>query len=417
MFESISDFLHKRKADKLKASPGANSEKRENIEKKYDLDTWIPDAAKRAAQLYMASHPSTFSHPDAKIGSIIAVNQQASDGYLRTGNIAYELDVFGNAAALDVYKFLCLKHEDGQTVLQHLEQDSEAIKQFFSQKIPTVSYENSRSGFLALKLRTGKNQTDGWVKQVYFPVDTNRDTNPYHLLSILTPSGLLTQAKIRIDAVRFSEIGTTARKARRENQHHPEGFDDIPGLTVIKYGGTKPQNISVLNNQNAGRAYLLSSVPPTLTQRQVRLPTRNFFRHSLSIRKFQDSFQTLDRLMQNRINNIHIREGIRNTLNYLIDQVLQQALRIRASEPGWSNGEHYQNLPLEQRIWLDDAYIEQREQTDDWLEAVVNDFTRWIISAYETLCQQSHTQLSDDEFRELAALIKEALAADQEFFK
>lgn len=416
MQESITTFFAERKVvwlkTKLKATedPDEQAAIQQEAEDKFSLPTWLPDAARRAAWLSMVSHPGKFSHPSAKTSAVIAESRPANDGYLRTGNVDYELDVFGNAAAMDVYKFLNLPLDDGQTLLQHLEQDSEQAKHLLN--VPTANYDSLRSGFLAVKQSADGNRTDGLVKQVYFPVGEN-----YHLLSILTPAGMLAQAKSRIDAMRFSDATKQAKDSRRKSEHHADGFDDILGLTVTLYGGTKPQNISVLNNQNAGRAYLLSSVPPTFDQRQVRLPTRHFFRNSLSARRFQDSFQTLDRLMRSGINNIHIREGIRNSLKYLIDAVLRQAFAIRAAGPGWSQAEHYRDLPLAQRIWLDDAYLEQREQSDAWLDEVAGDFARWIVRTYEYLCKYSRTKLGDDELRELATLIEQALAADKEFFK
>lgn len=416
MHESITTFFADRKAAWLKTKlktaeePDEQAAIQQEAEGKFSLPTWLPDAARRAAWLAMVSHPSKFSHPSAKTSPVIAKSTQSNDGYLRSGNVDYELDVFGNAAAMDVYKFLHLPLDDGQTLLQHLEQDTEQAKRLLN--VPTADYHSLRAGFLAVKQKDVGNRTDGLVKQVYFPVDDD-----YHLLSILTPSGILVQAKSRIDAMRFSEATKQARDSRRKNAYHADGFDDIPGLTVTVYGGTKPQNISILNNQNAGRAYLLSSIPPTFDQRKVRLPTRHFFRNSLSARRFQDSFQTLDKLMCSGINNIHIRDGIRNTLRYLIDAVLRQAFAIRATGPEWSNTDRYQGLPLAQRIWLDDSYLEQREQSDAWLDEVAGDFARWIVRTYEYLCKDSRTKLGDDALPELATLVEQALAADKEFFK
>ncbi|TOM55970.1 type I-F CRISPR-associated protein Csy1, partial [Vibrio parahaemolyticus] len=57
---------------------------------------------------------------------------------------------------------------------------------------------------------------------------------------------------------------------------------EIYGLTTIGYGGTKPQNISVLNNQNAGKAHLLPSLPPQIAQRKRRLPTYDFFTNTVN---------------------------------------------------------------------------------------------------------------------------------------
>lgn len=46
---------------------------------------------------------------------------------MRSGNVPQQ-DVVGNAAALDVYAFLCLTLADGQTVLAHFEQSSDLLK-------------------------------------------------------------------------------------------------------------------------------------------------------------------------------------------------------------------------------------------------------------------------------------------------
>ena len=51
------------------------------------------------------------------------------------------------------------------------------------------------------------------------------------------------------------------------------------------------------------------------------------------------------------------------------------------------------------------------------MEEIAGDFARWIINAYEYLCKDSRTRLSDDEWRELASLAEEAVAADKGFFK
>jgi len=416
MNQSIATFLDERKAvwlkDKLKATASEEEQLaiQQKADDKFSLSTWLPDAAKRAGQLSMASHPSKFSHPSAKTSPVIYEAERTNDGYLRTGNIGYDLDVFGNAAAMDVYKFLCLTLDDSQTVLQHLEQDSLAVKHLFD--IPTSSYESLRLGFLTVKQSNGGNSTDTLVKQVYFPVNAN-----YHLLSILSPSGLMTQAKNRIDLMRFSDASKQARECRRKDEFHADGYDDIIGLTVTAYGGANARNISVLNNQNAGRAYLLMSVPPIIERRQVRLPTQSFFKDSLQARKFTDDFQNLDRLMRSSINNKNIRKGISNTLKFIIRSILENAFNIRSFGIGWSQQEHYQGLPMPQKIWLDDAYIEQRELEEEWIEPITSDFGRWIINAYEFLCKDSFIMLGDDELRELNNLTEEAILADKEFFK
>ena len=416
MNQKISEFFVERKTAYLKAKikPSLSTEEETQIladaEDRFCLSTWLPDAAKRASQLSMVSHPSKFSHPSAKTSSVIAKSNHVNDGYLRSGNIEYELDVFGNAAAMDVFKFLSLKLEDDKSIFSHLEEDSSIIKLVF--KIPTASYESLKNDFLSIKKIDTSCKTDHLIKQVYFPVNDD-----YHLLSVLTPSGLLTLLKTRVDNIRFSDETKTAKEYRRKNEYHALGYDDLFDLTVTGFGGTQPQNVSVLNSQNAGRAYLLSSTPPKLKHRDIRLPNQDFFKNSLRPSQFKDSFQTLHSLMIVPVNNVHLRNGISNTLKYIIDQVLQRAFKIRSSTIGWSNAEHYQFLPLAQRIWLDDEHISKRQNEDEWINQINRNFARWILQAYEFTCKDSHIKLSDHELHEIRNYVDEALANDQEFFR
>jgi len=416
MNQNISEFFAERKAAFLKAkikpslSPEEEAQILADAEEKFSLSAWLPDAAKRVSQLSMVSHPSKFSHPSAKTSSIIAKGTKAIDGYLRTGNIDYELDVFGNAAAMDVFKFLSLKLEDGQSILSHLEEDSSTLKKEFT--IPTANYENLKNDLLSIKKIDISSKTDHLVKQVYFPVEDN-----YHLLSTLTPSGLLTLLKSRLDYIRFSDDTKMAKEYRKKNEYHASGYDDLFDLTVTGFGGTQPQNVSVLNSRNAGRAYLLASTPPKLKHRDIRLPTQDFFKSSLRTSQFKDSFQTLHSLMIVPINNVHLRHGISNTLKYIVDQVLQRAFKIRSTTIGWSNAEHYQSLPLAQRIWLDDVHISKRQDEDEWISQINRHFARWILQAYEFTCKDSHIKLSDHELHEIRNYVDEALANDQEFFR
>lgn len=153
--KNITDFFTERKSAwlKKKISPALNESEKANLtqeaEEKFSLNFWVPDAVKRASQLSMASHPGKFSHPDAKTSSIIAKCQKANDGYLRSGNVEYDLDVFGNAAAMDVYKFLTLKMDDGKSILEHLEEDSTEVRSLFS--IQTATYEDLKNGLLSVK--------------------------------------------------------------------------------------------------------------------------------------------------------------------------------------------------------------------------------------------------------------------------
>ena len=414
MTQAVMEYLAERRKNWLDKRLSADMDEAETMaleteaNERFSLAQWLPDAARRAGHLSMVSHPSKFSHPSAKTSAVIAQSSLQADGYVRTGNVNYPLDVFGSAASIDVYKFLALSLSDGNTVLEHLEQETALAQQLLSQA-PSVSAPELTSQFLAIKASETQVKTDGLVKQVYFPVE-----GAYHLLSILTPSGMLTELKERIDALRFSDASKEAREARKHQLYHAQGFNDILDLTVTVYGGSKPQNISVLNNQNSGRSYLLPCKPPKLDQRTTRLPSRDFFKQTLFVRDFDVYFKSLFELMALDINNMHIRDGIRKVLHKIVDEVMYRAFCVREFAGGWSQTEHYQALPKAQQLWLDAALLEKRLEDDEWQEVIAKALRQWLAGEIER--RQNHIKLGDAEQLFLQAAIVDVLAADKEYF-
>lgn len=404
---AIENFLSERKAARIKKNlkPGISDQERRAIELEatefFRLDNWLPDAAKRAGWLSMLSHPGKFTHPSAKTSAIIAEAQPKPDGFLRTGNADTDLDVLGNAAALDVHKFLSLTLTDGQTVLAHLEQTSAAIQTQF--ELSTLPFSELQQGLLAIKQSSDTAKTSEKIKQVYFPVGDG-----YHLLSILTPSGLMFKLKEAINVLRFSDEAKQAREDRRHQVHNEQGFAELYNLSVIGFGGTKPQNISVLNNQNGGTAYLLPSLPPQLETRAIQPPKTGFFSDSLYYKHYQDSFKALHRLLMVNHNTIDIRDGRDYWISSIAEQIIEKVWQFRQLPPGWSDAT---NLPLAQKIWLDAAYNEQRENQDAWLDEIIRAIADWFYIAYEkTVGKDKAVFLGDVEL----AHIRTVLGAMQE---
>lgn len=416
MTASIEAFLNERKElwlkDRLKKAENETviAELQQQANERFSLQEWLPDAAKRVSQLSMVSHPSKFSHPSAKTSSVIVQAKHSVDGYLRSGNVDYPLDVFGNAAAMDVFKFLSVNLDNGQTVLDAFEKQDEDLKQFIQRS--SLDFDVLRLAFLVIKDNDTSVKTDHLVKQVYFPIGEKN----YHLLSLLTPSGLITKLKQSIDAIRFSDATKLAKDRRKKNELDEVGYADIYDLTVTAYGGTQPQNVSVLNSQNAGRAYLLSSAPPQFEKRAIRLPKTDFFAQCLYRKNFQDSFLQLHKLMQLDVNNIDIRTAIRNIIQFVIDQVMFQAFKIRQSyAEGWSNEDYYASLPKLQCVWLDHFYENEREQDDEWRNELNREIARWILRSYEKSIEGSFT-LGTGELVEVKQRVEKSLQQMKEFF-
>jgi CRISPR-associated protein Csy1 len=409
----IQNFLSERKESWLKKKIDSKTTAEQDREltleanELFMLATWLPDAAKRAKQLSLVSHPAKFSHPSAKTSSIIAVAERKADGFVRTGNTVDQLDVFGNAAAMDVYKFLSLALTDGQTVLSHLEQQTPTIQQQFT--LPNVSYTELATSLLTIKSKnTEKAVTSDIVKQVYFPISEES----YHLLSVLTPSSLMFTLKQRVNILRFSDEAKAAREAKKNNHHYHSELAEIYSLTVIGFGGTKPQNISVLNNQNGGTAYLLESLPPILKKRSINPPKNNFFSNSLRLKDFQEDFDQLHKQLSSDTNNIHVRNKRDWLIKNIIYQVADKLWQIRFLDAGWSTSDNYQNLSPQQKTWLDQAYKDTREQQTDWQDDIKTALARWLSNSYKTSQGDKALSIDDDRYKpHFIRLIDECEAA------
>ncbi len=367
-------FLQERKITKLK-KPGNKTP--DEIESDFRIDKWVANASQRSVQLSLVSHPGKFSHPDAKITAILSDAQSRPDGYLRSGNLAVQNDVLGNAAALDVYAFLCILLNDQRTVLQHLEENSEMLRGLLGAS--PEQYEQWRTGLLQIKKPDDSQKTDAFVKQVYFPV-----ADGYHLLSVLTASGIVSENRDRIREMKFSDATKTAREARKKNEPSEIGFNDLLGLLTVKYGGTQPQNISKLNSNNAGQAWLLPSLPPTLSQSHLKLPKRDFFESLRWDDELRAIFLGIHRIFTTDYNNLKIREARKRWYRSLFDWVLFRASLFQEHPPGWSQKAPVQ-IPIEQRLWLDQEYFEDRRLSDDWKDSIGQAFAQWSAVTYRKL--------------------------------
>ena len=404
---AIQSFLDERKDAWLKnkitsnSSGGEKAELEREASDKFALASWLPSAAKRAKQLQIVSHPGKFSHSGAKISSVIApADNRRADGFLRTGNVVAELDVLGNAAAMDVYKFLNIKLADKQTILSHLEQKTPTIEKQLT--IPDLTFEEVEEGLLAIKESDDTStKTDERIKQVYFPIKDDS----YHLLSVLSPSNLMFKLKERINLMRFSDEAKMAREAKKNNKYHQNGYSEVFNLGVIGFGGANPQNISRLNSHNGGTSYLLLSVPPELESRTIQPPRKNFFSNTLWAKAYQDDFQELQILLGGDSKNVHVRNKRDWIVKNIIYQIVDRVWMVRRLDAGWSDSENYESLPHYQKVWLDQKYVDNRAEVTVWLQPVKEDLARWFLNTFQNLVKG--IDIGDNEISYFKSVIDE----------
>ncbi|MDQ5767689.1 type I-F CRISPR-associated protein Csy1 [Thiothrix subterranea] len=371
MTNPIVDFLEKRKQKPLKEAKKPVAE----IEQEFQIAVWGASAANRAAQLSLVSHPGKFSHPDARITPVLFAGEYAADGYVRSGNANAGQDVVGNAAALDVYAFLSVVLDDGRNVLEHFEANSAALKALLA--VGEETFAAWRTAFLQIKAVDGGAKTHTNVKQVYFPV-----AEGYHLLSVLYPSGLMTEHRERLRQMKFSEATKAAREARRKELFHEQGFADMTGLLTLHFGGTKPQNISKLNSNNGGEAWLMPCFPPELQQHYLHLPKADFFQWLRWDADWSEIITALHKLLQTDYNNVEIRQYRQRRIEQLFDWVMGRAVLLQQQPAGWSGAEGFR-LPAAQRFWLDATYRESNPAPEQWQETITRSMSEWVVTSYK----------------------------------
>lgn len=371
MTNPIVDFLEKRKQKPLKEAKKPVAE----IEQEFQIAVWGASAANRAAQLSLVSHPGKFSHPDARITPVLFAGEYAADGYVRSGNAKAGQDVVGNAAALDVYAFLSVVLDDGRSVLEHFEANSAALKALLA--VGEETFAAWRTAFLQIKAVDGGAKTHTNVKQVYFPV-----ADGYHLLSVLYPSGLMTEHRERLRQMKFSDATKAAREARRKELFHEQGFADMTGLLTLHFGGTKPQNISKLNSNNGGEAWLMQCFPPELQQHYLHLPKADFFQWLRWDAEWSEIITALHKLLQIDYNNVEIRQYRQRRIEQLFDWVMGRAVLLQQQPAGWSGVEGFR-LPAAQRFWLDAAYRESNPAPEQWQATITRSMSEWVVTSYK----------------------------------
>jgi len=421
MNEILSKFFDERKEAWIKKNLKSSMQEDEVLALheqsaiEFSPEVWLPNASKRAGQISISTHPCTFSHPSARknkngdVTPIIASIERRVDGLLRTGNVEVQSDALGNAAALDVHKFLTLIMPDGKELIEHIKEETPLATSLLT--IKSKDYKELRDEFLAMVTSSTELVTSSKIKQVYFLMGDG-----YHQLSILTNSGMVFELRERLNKIRFGandeekERLKELRAKKRNGEFSEEGYSEISGLTTIAYGGTKPQNISVLNNRNGGKAHLLNSMPPILESREIHFPKVDFFKNSISIWEFKSTFYSLNYLYQRGLNNMEIRDERDGYYCEIIDRIIERMYAVREV----STKQYYEKnskLKHHQKVWLIEleAYQKERANDDEWLEKLLKEIARWIISVgyQKVVGKKEYIKFGKAEYSYLLGLLEE----------
>ena len=380
------EYIQQRRDEKLDKEKDADE--RLDIEAKYEPETWLSDAARRARQLSFITHAAKYIHGDSRGSSVEAVNTDNlnADGYISTPSVSeLPYDVVGNAAALDVGKLLLLEHE-GQKLIDTLRQGDNTPLLAIAPDAETA--QEWADGFLSV-LASPEPSAHKFSKQCYWPVQDDE----YHVIIPLYATSLAHTIHATIQHARFSDEAKATREARRKEEYSSQEEVRYPDLAVQSFGGTKPQNISQLNSQRGGRAYLVSCEPPDW-QRQTTPPLNitSIFSQRFERRLYREHIQPLRDFLQrvaDRSNNDRIKKQRAQRLDAIVDEILNRAAFIQQLPPGWSAAPDCR-LPLAECCWLDperaetdEEFRSQRDATD-WPAEVAQRFAIWLSHKLES---------------------------------
>jgi CRISPR-associated protein Csy1 len=383
----IQRFLSERCTAKLEKCPDDDPKQLE-IKAQFVPETWLADAARRVSQIQAVTHSLKAMHPDAR-GSNLYCPPVSLQTHFEVGTHAlpssFASDVVGNAAALDVYKFL-RQPLFGKSLLDWMRADDDDLRAALSDDPEQAAAWVA--AFTGLVDSRGDVASHTRAKQLYWLVGEDpMEDGDYCLLAPLYPSALAHEVYQQITQARFGEESKAARQARREGRDHPHGFADYRGLAVQKLGGTKPQNISQLNSERGGMNYLLASLPPQWQSDSA-----------VTLKGQKSVFSLLERRLEVRQTVKVLRDFLRgqpdptaetrNTrdalLERLLDELVALAGEIRESRaPGWSAHPDC-GLVAEERLWLDPgrAAFDEDFGKDwtfmDWPDVIGLRFGNWL---------------------------------------
>lgn len=348
---------------------------------------WFDAMVMHMNECHLASHVGKFTNPDIK--TTVCSHSKKMAGYVTTGGSTCSLDILIPAQYLGSASLLLSPVTPDKNVLEAvITRDKELEKELELLSLPIEKLQKKVQEMLEDSQKEPE-ATDTHLRQVYFPIAEGK----YHLLSVMPSSCLALEMYQRIRAINGHKIDCCNKKS--ENYGKP--CEEVTGLTMIGFGGSKPLNISALNSRCGGKTYLLSSLPPSLPARKIRLPKSDFFRESIWYKQQSSALYRLHAYMKQDRNTIEIRQAIHDLVDEMISAVLFAAYQIRAEKIGWNEEEAYSQLPTAQKIWLDDAYAEERKETS-WADDISSSFARWVIRSYEKLLGEDAIKLGDAEY-------------------
>ncbi|HFB66922.1 MAG TPA: type I-F CRISPR-associated protein Csy1 [Aeromonadales bacterium] len=358
---------------------------------------------KESHKISKATHVLKFSHSSAEAASI-ELKEKSDDLLLTTSSLKKRLvfDLAHNDGALiSISRFLGLSLHQTQIVDLINNNEFDFLKAF---KANDDEFNNWKE-VLKNVVHLAEIKTADKAKQIYFPLTTPsqqisiKDT-VYHLITPLFPSSLAEELFLTIDFIKYGEEQKSSKEQAKQEKdkparYHPNTIINYTNLGIQNFGGEYPRNVSMLNADRGGRAYLFSSQPPTW-QSQLKAPVDKeslfdyFSTPSLNndihyLREYLLRFERLGLSIKDPTREewivSKVQEDNENGFSSIIDEVLFYVGSIQNLRPGWTDIESIK-LKDEHQYFLDpyrdDKAFQNQRKTRDWQSVIRHDFAQWL---------------------------------------
>ena len=361
-------FLAERKQQKIDKLPDPTDiNALQALDEQFDFFDWLENAQKRACQLKLVTHIAKGMHSGAKGASSLYIPPETmkspSNTWVGSNCLGdFQVDAAGNAAALDIYKFLMIPIGAAR-VLDLVERDDSDLK--CALHSDPKKAQDCRDIFAEM-LRPSRLAAHTLTKQVLWPMNDVHNDDDFALLLPLHPISLLHHVASEIRHDRFSEEAKLGRAARKDNAPSVTVLHEYPNMAQQFHGGTKPQNVSQLTSELGGGYYLLASLPPVLSKTDMR-PVHHqenaliVFARSDGREVFRTAVTQIRLLHKQTQSDAQERTERNQAIDDVADALFAWTLKLRNIDPLWLDADDCL-LSSSQKIWFDprreDEYVE-----------------------------------------------------------
>lgn len=376
-----------------------------------DYAGWIDKVAKNSSEIFVITHPIKFTNPaiknsDKKNSSVDILarenyNTSESSPYLvNTFNLSkINLDVYSDAKNSGFAGFFLIRNpKNNNYLINEVISGKTNFLSAFSKDKKKVSEWVS---YFKETVKEKKYLSHAFAKQTYFPISANE----YHLVSPLMASSLYHKIYEKIRHSRTSEESKNLREKRKNSEYSERVITEFRGLTEMKFGGTKPLNISNLNGLRKGKVLLLNSAPPQWNKSKSKkhITFKNFWKELESIsNKKLNAYKKY--LHTEKKSNYEVRKESKLYLYEIIDIFLFYLINLKNNSINYTLDNSIKDSYLNTYLFDKKENLNSHE-IENFVEKISNEFSFKVVKKLSS----DKLLFSDDEYALINKLVKKEI--------